>query len=164
MTIEIKNKTNWIITFLTSIGLLISIGIILIIIPIVSAQETYFLSVLHYIFSALPFTCFFIIILYIWLWNTFGKTILNIEPDLLTVRYKNKLFSKPKTYLKKEINQILAKDFTVEEYKFGVRYHASWSDSNYSIVLINPNGETRIVDWITKDKADEIVDEIKNRW
>ncbi|AZA80757.1 hypothetical protein C1637_11960 [Chryseobacterium lactis] len=164
MTIEIKNKTNWIITFITSMGLLISLFIILVVIPFISAQNTYFLTVLHYIFSVLPFIGFFTVLLYIWLWNTFGKTKLHIKPDTITVQYKNKLFSNPKTYLKKEVEHIEAKDFAVEEYKLGVRYHISWSGSTYSVVLVKTDEETRIVDWITKDKAEEIVDRIKKTW
>ncbi|PTT34375.1 hypothetical protein DBR28_13660, partial [Chryseobacterium sp. HMWF028] len=101
---------------------------------------------------------------YFWLWNTFGKTILTIEPEQITVRYKNKLFTKPKIYLKKEIDQVQVKDFQVEKYKFGTRYHFSLSGSTYSVVLIQSGNETRIVDWITETKASEIADEIKKMW
>lgn len=164
MTIEIKNKTNWIITFITSIGLFISLFIILVVIPFTSVQNDYFLTVLHFISSAAPFTGLFIIFLYIWLWNTFGKTILIIESDIITVRYKNKLFTHPKIFSKKEIDHIVSKDFAVEEYKFGVRYHLSWSGSTYSVVIVNRDREIRIVDWITKDMAEEIIHKIKSIW
>ena len=108
--------------------------------------------------------CFFILFLYIWLWNTFGKTVLTIEPEQITVWYKNKLFTGPKTYLKKEIDQILVKNFEVEKYKLGVRYHFSLSGSTYSVVLIQKGNASRIIDWITENKASEITDEIKKMW
>lgn len=120
--------------------------------------------ILNYISFVTPFAAFFILFLYIWLWNTFGKTILTVEPEQITVRYKNKLFTSPKTYLKKEIDQIQVKDYQVEKYKFGVRYHFSLSGSTYSVVFIQNGNEIRIIDWITEIKACEIVDEIKEIW
>lgn len=155
--IKIKNKTNWAVTIISGLGLLLLAFIILILNPFVSIQE-------EGLFFATPFIAFFILFLYIWLWNTFGKTILTIDPEKVTVRYKNKLFTKPKTYLKKETDQILVKDFQVEKYKFGVRYHFSLSGSTYSVVLIQKDIETRMVDWNTEAKAIAIANEIKNVW
>lgn len=159
--IEIKNKPNWAVTFILGLGLFILSFIILIIIPLMSMQAEGFYIVLNYISTVIPFAAFFILFLYIWLWNTFGKTILTIEPEQITVRYKNKLFTSPRIYLKKEIDQVQIKDFQVEKYKFGVRYHFSISESTYSIVFIQNGNETRIVNWITITKAYEIADEIK---
>ena len=161
ITIKIKNKTNWAVTIVLGLGLLMLSFIILIIIPLTSLQEQGFYAVLDFFSSVTPFAAFFILFLYFWLWNTFGKTILIIEPEQITVRYKNKLFTKPKIYLKKEIEQIMVKDFKVEKSKLGVRYHFSFDGSTYSVVFIQNRNETRIVDWITEAKASEIVDEIK---
>ncbi|RLJ34077.1 hypothetical protein CLU97_3570 [Chryseobacterium sp. 7] len=122
ITIKIKNKTNWAVTIVLGLGLLMLSFIILIIIPLTSLQEQGFYAVLNFFSSVTPFAAFFILFLYFWLWNTFGKTILIIEPEQITVRYKNKLFTKPKIYLKKEIEQIMVKDFKVEKSKLGVRY------------------------------------------
>lgn len=162
--IKIKNNTNWLLTIILGLGLFLLSFTILILIPLISIQEEGFFFFLNYISFIIPFIAFFILFLYIWLWNTFGKTILTIDPEKVTVRYKNKLFTKPKTYLKKETDQILVKDFQVEKYKFGVRYHFSLSGSTYSVVLIQKDIETRMVDWITETKAIAIVDEIKNVW
>lgn len=162
--IKIKNKTNWLLTIILGLGLFLLSFTILILIPLISIQEEGFFFFLNYISFIIPFIAFFILFLYIWLWNTFGKTILTIDSEKVTVRYKNKLFTKPKTYLKKETDQILVKDFQVEKYKFGVRYHFSLSGSTYSVVLIQKDIETRMVDWITESKASEIVNEIKNMW
>jgi len=159
--IKIKNKPNWAVTIVLGLGLLMLSFIILIIIPLTSLQEQGFYAVLNFFSSATPFAAFFILLLYFWLWNTFGKTMLTIEPEQITVRYKNKLFTKPRIYLKKEIDQVQVKDFQVEKYKFGTRYHFSLSGSTYSVVLIQSGNETRIVDWITETKAREIADEIK---
>ncbi|QBJ86710.1 hypothetical protein DDI74_10745 [Chryseobacterium gleum] len=164
VTIEIKNKTNWLLTIILGLGLFLLSFTILILIPLISIQEEGFFFFLNYISFIIPFIAFFILFLYIWLWNTFGKTILIIDPEKVTVRYKNKLFTKPKTYLKKETDQILVKDFQVEKYKFGVRYHFSLSGSTYSVVLIQKDTETRMVDWITETKAIAIANEIKNVW
>lgn len=163
-TIQIKNRTNWAVTIILGLGLLLLTFIILIIIPLLSIQAEGFFFIVNYISFATPFAAFFILFLYIWLWNTFGKTILIIEPEQITVRHKNKLFASPKTYLKKELDQIQVKDFQVEKYKFGVRYHFSLSGSTYSVVFIQNSTEIRVVDWITETRASEIVNEIKKSW
>lgn len=163
--IEIKNRPNQAITFVGGIALIILLFAVLVIIPFTSAQNTYFLSALSYVGSAIPFTVFFIFLLRVWLWNTFGKTVLHIESDYMTVQYKNKLFTHPITYLKKEVNDIQKKDLTIEKYnKLGVRFHFSLSISTYSMVIITKDKEIRIVDWITEDKADKIIDTIKKSW
>lgn len=162
--IKIKNKTNWLLTIILGLGLFLLSFTILILIPLISIQEEGFFFFLNYISFTIPFIAFFMLFLYIWLWNTFGKTILTIDSEKVTARYKNKLFTKPKTYLKKETDQILVKDFQVEKYKFGVRYHFSLSGSTYSVVLIQKDIETRMVDWITETKAIAIANEIKNVW
>ncbi|WP_126652364.1 hypothetical protein [Chryseobacterium aureum] len=158
---KIKNKTHWALTIMLGLGLLMLFFIILIIIPLTSFQEQGFYAVIHFILSVAPFAAFFILFLYFWLWNTFGKTVLMIEPEQITVRYKNKLFTKPKIYLKSEIEQILVKDFKIERHQLGVRYHFSISGSTYSVVLVQKGNESRIVNWITENKACEIADEIK---
>ncbi|AZA91039.1 Uncharacterised protein [Chryseobacterium nakagawai] len=162
--IKIKNRTNWLIAFIMGLALIVCLFIILIIVPLISAEESYFLSIFSYITKVIPFAGFFTLLLYFWLWNTFGKTILSIETDFITVKYKNKLFTRPKTFLKQEIKDIQTKDLTIEEYKNGTRYHFSWTGSTYSVVLVNKDGEKRIVDWITREKADEIIDKIKKVW
>lgn len=163
-TIEIKNRTNWFITFITTLALIIILFIILILIPLLSAEDTYLLSILSYIFKVAPFIAFFVLFLYIWLWNTFGKTIINIKADSLTVIHKNKLFKAPNTFLKQEIKDILTTDQRMEKYQWGVRYHFSWIGATYSVVLVDRNGEQKITNWITKEKADEISDTIKKEW
>lgn len=161
INIEVKNRTNWTVTIILGLGLFILSFIILIIIPLVSLQAEGVFFIVNYISFATPFAAFFILFLYIWLWNTFGKTILTIEPEQITVRYKNKLFTSPRIYLKKEIDQILVKDFQVEKYKFGVRYHFSLSGSTYSVIFLQNGNEIRVINWITETKACEIVNEIK---
>lgn len=164
LIITIKNKTNWAAALILGLGLFMLSFIILIIIPLMSIQEEGFYILLNYISTVIPFAAFFILFLYIWLWNTFGKTILSIEPEQITVRYKNKLFTSPRVYLKKEIDEVQIKDFQVEKYKFGVRYHFSISGSTYSVVFIQNGNEIRIVNWITITKAYEITDELKRIW
>ncbi|PWN63306.1 hypothetical protein [Chryseobacterium oncorhynchi] len=162
--IEIKNRTNWVLTIAMSIGLMISFFIILIIILIGLLQSNDFIAVLNVLSMAGVVIGFFILFLYIWLWNTFGKTVFNIETNAITVSYKNKLFAKPKTFLKKEIKDIQAVDYSIESYKYGTRYHFSWTGATYSVVLITRDYEKRIISWITEDKAYEIVDEVKKVW
>ncbi|MDW9379932.1 hypothetical protein [Chryseobacterium sp. JV558] len=149
--IEIKNKINWLVTFITSVGLLILFCIILIIISIGLLQASF-------IPFMLPFGALFIFVLYIWLWNNFGKTVLTIDPETVKVEYKNKLFTSPKTYLKKDIDHVETKDFTIETSKYRVRYNFSLSQSTYAVVFTTKDQEIRIIDWIKQEKADEIVD------
>ncbi|SMO93274.1 hypothetical protein SAMN06265171_11342 [Chryseobacterium rhizoplanae] len=89
---------------------------------------------------------------------------MTIDHETLTVQYKNKLFTSPKTYLKEETDRIGTKNFEVERHQLGVRYHFSISGSTYSVILIQKESEIRIVDWITKVKADEIAGELKRIW
>ncbi|MFS4473977.1 hypothetical protein [Chryseobacterium sp. T20] len=96
-TIEIKNRTNWAVTIILGLGLCILSLIILIIIPLVSIQAEGFFFIVNYISFATPFAAFFILFLYIWLWNTFGKTILIIEPEKITVRYKKNCLPVPES-------------------------------------------------------------------
>lgn len=164
---KIKNKTNWVVTLIFGVGLLMTsliILIILIIIPLMSMQAEGIFIIFNYILSVIPFAGFFILFLYFWLWNTFGKTVLTIEPEQITIRYKNKLFTAPKVFLKKEIDLVQTKDFTIEKSKWRVRYNFSLSGSTYSVVFIQKDREIRILDWITETKAEEIVNEIKKTW
>jgi len=162
--IEIKNKTNWLTAFITSIGLLFLflMGFIIIILGLLQYDDFFALTSLSSITAII--ICLFIFFLYIWLWNNFGKTVLTIDHETLTVHYKNKLFTNPKTYLKEEIDRIETKNFEVERHPLGVRYHFSLSGSTYSVILIQKDVEIRIVDWLTKDKADEIAGELNRIW
>ncbi|RXM52561.1 MULTISPECIES: hypothetical protein [unclassified Chryseobacterium] len=162
--IKVKNRINWLVTFITSLALIVFLFIIIILIPLVSVKETYFLSVINYLINVIPFVAFFTLFLYFWLWNTFGKTLLIVEQETITIKYKNKLFVGSKIFLKQEIKDIQTIDFKIEKYQFGTRYHFSWVDATYSVVFINNNGEKRIIDWITKEKADEVTERIKKVW
>lgn len=159
--INIKNRTNLLLTFILGLALIVCLFIILIIIPLMSVEESYFLSALSYIVKVIPFAVFLTFLLYLWLWNSFGKTILSIETDSITVKYKHKLFTSPKTFLKQKIKDIQTKDLTIEKYKNGIRYHFSWTYSTYSVILTGKDGEKRIVDWITEEKANEITEKIE---
>jgi len=162
--IEIKNKTNWLTAFITSIGVIFLslMGFIIIILGLLQYDDFFALTSLSSITAII--VCLFIFFLYIWLWNNFGKTVLTIDTETLTIEYKNKLFTSPKTYLKKETDRFETKDFKIERHQLGVRYHFSISGSTYSVILIQKETETRIVNWLTKDKADEIASELKRIW
>ncbi len=163
-TIEIKHKTNWLLTVFTSIALIISflMGLIMIILGLL--QYGNFFAIANCFSIAALAICFFIFLLYIWLWNNFGKTILTIDPETVTITYKNKLFTSPKIYLKKETDHIETKDFMIEKNQFGIRYHFSISGSTYSVILLQKNIKIRIINWITQGKADEIASELKKIW
>ncbi|SDJ56644.1 hypothetical protein [Chryseobacterium jejuense] len=162
--IEIKTRTNWLITLIMGLALIVCLFIILILMPLMSIEETYFLSIFSYITKVIPFAAFFTLFLYFWLWNTFGKTVISIKPDSIRVRYKNKLFTSSKTFLKQEIKDIQTIDFRIEKTQLGTRYHFSWVDATYSVVLMNKDGEIRIINWVTKENADEIIGKIKKIW
>ncbi|WP_284464567.1 hypothetical protein [Chryseobacterium sp.] len=164
ITIEIKNRTNWLLTVVMSIGLMLSSCVIIIIILIGFLQNIDISAILSVLSMAGIAIGFFILFLYIWLWNTLGKTVFNIEADAITVSYKNKLFAKPKTFLKKEIKDIQSVDYSIESYKYGTRYHFSWTGATYSVVLITWDYEKRIISWITEDEANKIVDKVKKAW
>ena len=158
--IAIKNKPNWIIALIFPFGLLILILIMLVLLPIVSVSDTYLLSALNYVFSLIPFLGFFILFLYIWLWNTFGKVILEISPEKIKVTHKNKLFNKPKEYLKSEIEKISIVDYGIEKIKYYTRLNYSFSNSTYSITIQKGGENIRIVDWLSNERANNILEKI----
>lgn len=162
--IQVKNRTNWLLTFITSLALILLLFIIIIIIPLGSIEKTYLLFILSYTMKVIPFTVFFMLFLYLWLWNTLGKTLLHIEPDSITITYKNKLFTKPRTFLKQEVEKVQTVDCRIEKNKMGVRYHFSFTGATYSVVLFNKNEEKKIINWITEKEADDIADKIKQIW
>lgn len=83
--------------------------------PFIFSKAVFPLSIFTYLISAvIPFG-FFTFLLYVWLWNTFGKTVLEISPNKMCVRQKNKLFSKTKTYLKSEIQEVTILDLSIIE-------------------------------------------------
>lgn len=161
--IAIKNKPNWIIALTFPFGLLILILIMLVLLPIFSVRNTYLLSALSYVFSLIPFLGFFILFLYIWLWNTFGKVILEISPEKIKVTNKNKLFNKPKEYLKSEIQKISIVDFGVEKTKYYIRLNYLFSNSNYSITIQKGGENIRIVDWLNSERANNILEKLNQK-
>ncbi|WP_268849358.1 hypothetical protein [Flavobacterium aestivum] len=158
--ITIKNKPNWIIAIIFPFGLLILIFIMFVLLPFASVQNTYIFSALNYIFSLIPFLGFFIFILYIWLWNTFGKVILEISPEKIKVTNKNKLFNKPKEYLKSEIEKISILDLGIEKTKYYIRINYLFSNSNYSIIIQKGFKNIRIIDWLNNESANNILEKI----
>ncbi|KAF2333731.1 hypothetical protein [Flavobacterium daemonense] len=158
--ITIKNKPNWIITIILPFGLIILIFIMLVILPFTSIKNTYLLSALSYTFSLIPFLAIFILFLNIWLWNTFGKVILEISPEKIKVTNKNKLFNKPKEYLKSEIEKIFIFDFGIENTQYYTRMNYLFSNSNYSIIIQKAGKNIRIVDWLNNERAKSILEKI----
>jgi hypothetical protein len=158
--ITIKNKPNWIIAIIFPFGLLILIFIMLLILPFFSIKNTYLLSALSYIFSLIPFLGIFIFFLNIWLWNTFGKVILEISPEKIKVTNKNKLFNKPKEYLKSEIEKICILDFGIEKTKYYTRTNNLFSNFNYSITFQKAGTNIRIVDWLNIERANDILEKL----
>ncbi len=162
--IECKNKTNLFFTFFGIISFSILFVIIFILAPLISFEENLFLSIIKYIFSIIPFVAFFILILKFWIWNIFGKTILEINENRIIIIQKNKLFNKPKIFYKDEIERFFIKNLKIEHTKYNTRYQFSLSGATNSIILKKNNSEIRIVDWLTEQKAQEILKEIEIQW
>jgi hypothetical protein len=155
-TLKVKNKTNWFLTIVLGLGLLIVGFILFIFLPLSASQEnSFWLSLFSYASSAVPFLAFFILFLYFWLWNTFGKTVLEFDAEKIIVTKKYKLFSKPKTYYRTEI-KIDVEDFRIEKTKYFTRNNI-FSTSTFSVVFIQNNITFRIVDWQSYEKAKEIL-------
>ncbi|MFC7348561.1 hypothetical protein ACFQO9_17725 [Chryseobacterium zhengzhouense] len=161
-TITVKNKTNWFVTIFFGFGLLLTSFIIFILLQLSAFQEdSVWLSLFSYASISVPFGAFFLLFLYFWLWNTFGKTVLGYDSKKIVVTKKYKLFCKPKTYYRTEVQKIDIEDFRIERTKYNVRYHFSWSDSTFSIIFIHNNLPIRIIDWITYEKAKEVLNVIQ---
>ncbi|MCS3868985.1 putative membrane protein [Chryseobacterium ginsenosidimutans] len=159
--IKVKYKSSWFVTIVFGFGLLLASFIIFFLLPLLALQEnSFWFSLFHYAFSVVPFLAFFILILYFWLWNTFGKTVLEYDAEKIIVTKKYKLFNKPKTYYRTEIQKIDVEDFKIERTKYNLRYHYSWSDSTFSVVFICNDLPVRIVDWITYEKANKIAEQL----
>lgn len=158
--ITIKNKANWFVTIFLPFGLLILILIMFVILPIASAENTYLLSILHYSILLIPFLGFFILFLNIWLWNTFGKVILEISSEKIKVTNKNRLFSNPKEYQTSEIEKISILNLGIERTKYHVRLNYLFSKSHYSIVIQKSVKTIRIIDWLTVENANKILEKM----
>lgn len=155
--IIIKNKPHWIIALTFPFVLLVLIMIMLVFLPIFSASNTYLLSIINYIFALIPFLGFFILFLYIWLWNTFGRVIIEICPQKVKVTNKNKLFDKPKEYLRSEIEKISIVNFDIERTRYFIRLNYLFSNSHYSIAIKKGSHIIRIVDWLSNERAKDIL-------
>lgn len=158
--ITIKNKPNWFIAIFLPFGLLILIFIMFVILPIASAEKTYLFSILRYIILLIPFLGFYILFLYIWLWNTFGKVVLEISPEKIKVTNKNRLFNKPKEYQASEIEKINILDLGIEKTKYHVRLNYLFSKAYYSIIIQKDLKTIRIIDWLTIKDANNILEKI----
>ena len=129
-----------------------------------SSKKNSFFSIFASFFSAIPFLAFFTFLLYLWLWNTFGKTVLIIEKEKVTIIKERKLFTKPQVYFKSKVGKVFCKNFKVEKSKYYTRINFSLSGSLNSIIFEINGYENRIIDWLTQSKADEIVDTINKIW
>ncbi|MBB4803071.1 hypothetical protein HNP37_003146 [Flavobacterium nitrogenifigens] len=156
--ITIKNKPNWFLAIFLPFGLLILILIMFVFLPIASAQNTYLFSILRYITLLIPFLGFFIVFLKIWLWNTFGKVILEISSEKIKVTNKNCLFNKPKEYQVSEIEKLSILDLGIERTKFNVRLNYLFSKSNYSVIIVKGSKSIRIIDWLDIEQAKSILE------
>lgn len=152
---EIKNKTNWFMSIFGAVALILLMFAIIIVLPLATIHETYFLSVLIFLITAIPFLSFFILILHLWLWNTFGKTILEKKSGEVTVTKKWNLFFRKKSYVK--IDKVIIKNYRIERSGYYTRSNFSLSGAVHSIVFIINNEEIRIVDWLTEKRAKEIL-------
>ncbi|MEN2416324.1 hypothetical protein [Flavobacterium mesophilum] len=161
--ITIKNKQNWIVAIILPFALFILLFIIVILLPINSTENTYLLSILHYFYNVGPFLAFFILFLYIWLWNTFGSVILEISPEKIKVTNKYKLFNKPQEFHRCEIEKISILDLGIEKTKYYTRLNYLFSKSYYSIVIQKDGKIIRIVDWLNHERANNILQKMNQK-
>lgn len=159
--IEVKNKTNWLLALILPIPLLVLLLIIFVLLPLFSLKGSIILSILNYLYTAAIPAGFFMLFLYIWLWNTFGKTILEVSPNQIRVRTKNKLFSKSKTYFKSEIQKIGILDLSIERTRYHIRPNYLFSNTNQSVIITVNYFDIRIVDWLTIEAAQNMVKKIE---
>lgn len=154
--IKVNNKTNWFLTLVLGFGLIMISFIILVLLPLAAFQQNSFLlSLFFYFFSTIPFLAFFILFLYIWLWNTFGKTVLEFDNEKIIVIKKFKLFTPVKTYYRKDI-KIGIEDFKIEKTKYFTRNNI-FTSSTFSIVFHQNNRIIRIIDWQSLKRSEEIM-------
>lgn len=114
--LEYKNPTNWLIAIALPIPLLIFIITTIILLFLVIFSN----DILSKIDSAtflLPCLAFVLYFLWIWLWNTFGKTIIIFNNDEISVKKKFNIFYKKKNYLKNSISKVFIQDRSIEKNK-----------------------------------------------
>lgn len=159
--IEVKNKTNWLLALILPIALLVLLVVIFVVFPLFSLQSSIIPSILNYFRYATIPAVFFILFLYVWLWNTFGKTILEVSPNQIRIRTKNKLFSKSKTYFKSEVQKIGILDLSIQKTKYFIRPNYLFSNTNQSVTITVNHFDIRILDWLTIEEARNIVKKIE---
>lgn len=154
--ITIKNKINWLLAWIMPIALLILSFLIFVLLPLFSFKSSIVLSILNYLYSAVIPIGFFVLFLYIWLWSTFGKTVFEIFSDEIKITTKSKLFSRPKVFLKSEIQKIEILDLGIQKTKYYVRLNYLFSNANQSITIATNQSEIRVIDWLTLEQAENL--------
>lgn len=160
--IIIKNKINWLLALIMPIALLILSFLIIVLLPLFSFKSSIVLSILNYLYSSAIPIGLYILFLYIWLWNTFGKTVFEISADCVKITTKNKLFSRPKTFLKSEIQKIGILDLGIQKTKYHVRLNYLLSNANQSITITTNQSEIRIIDWLTLEQAENLIKKLES--
>lgn len=166
--IIIKNKVNWLIALVLPVPITVLIVIILIIFPITiisnynsSSFSNSLISIINYSVAFFIFPIAFLtVFLYLWLWNTLGKTILAVTKTEIRLSKKSKLFYKTKTYKISEIKKIYIENRDVETNGYSIRLNYLFSKSNQTIAIEYNDSKVRIFGWISKEEANKIIYDI----
>ncbi|SEG54619.1 hypothetical protein SAMN05421847_2650 [Halpernia humi] len=159
--LEYKNPINWAIAIIFPIPLLIfSIVVITLLLSIIIDKDIF--SKTNYFEFLVVFLAFVVFILWMWLWNTFGKTILIFNSEEVEVKKKFNIFYKKKKYQKKSINKILIRDRNIEKKQYYIRINGLFSDENQCIALKMNDGKIiKIIDWLNNSTAENFKKELQ---
>jgi hypothetical protein len=91
-----------------------------------------------------------------WLWHTFGQTILSIQNNTLTIRKQNDIFSKQKHYDLDKIQDLHIQSRDIERTKYFVRPNHLFTDKTKTIAFIYEHKTTRAIDWLNMTDANYV--------
>lgn len=161
-SILIKNRQNYMFTILGFVMMVMNLGMIFIALFASYIQSENLFSFIFNLSFLVPFIIFFLFILYLWVWNTFGKTEIQLTSDSLRIISHNKLFVKPKLIELEKIQKVEYDDLTIERTRFRVSYHP-FSKYNFAVRVHTKTGEFYAVKWINLENAQKLTKLIQSR-
>lgn len=115
-TITVKHDRNILLTIIGFFALLL-LSVIILLLLLSLLQNTDGMSFTSRNFEYYTFRSFFILFLYLWLWNTVSKTEIKVSANFLTIIQHKKLFSKPKNIDFDLIKKVFLEYLTIEKAK-----------------------------------------------
>ncbi len=160
--IHVKNKVNWPMALILPIPLIVILLVCLALFftGILSLSLFSMMSSLLLFLLSAPF---FLLFLYLWLWNTFGETVVTISQTTITLSKRRHLFFKTKAYQISDITSIYSENRDVDLKGFLARNNYIISKELQTVgITLDSSAKITLFTWLSKRKAKEIIVKIND--